>query len=67
MKRVIYQPAIGEAIPPDAMQYTLPVSGFVVDVLVADDFEAVGVVLYDSLNGIDLPEPFLHHFSGWEI
>ena len=67
MKRIIYQPVIGEAIPADAMQYTLPVSGFVVDVLVEDDFTTAGVVLYDSLDGIELPEPFIHHFSGWEV
>ena len=67
MKRIIDQPAIGEVMPDGAMQYTLPISGFVVDVLVTDDFATAGVVLYDSLNGVDLPEPFIHHFSGWEV
>ena len=67
MKRIIYKPAIGDAIPgPDAMQYTLPVSGFVIDVLVDNAFTPLGVVIYDSLVGVALPEPFFHHFSGWE-
>jgi len=67
MKRIIYQPAMGETIPADAIQYTLPISGFVVDALVEDDFTTAGAVLYDSLNGIDLPESFVHHFSGGEV
>ena len=67
MKRIIDQPVIGEVIPDGAMQYTLTVSGFVVDVRGEDDFVTGGAILYDSLNGIDLPESFVHHFSGWEV
>ena len=67
MKRLIYTPILGEEIPSGAMQYTLPVSGFVIDVIVPDDFETKGSILYDSLNAIDLPEPHTHHFSGWEV
>lgn len=67
MKRIIYTPAIGELITEGALNYTLPVSGLVVDALVVDDFVTTGTILYDSLNGINLPEPFIHHFSGWEV
>ena len=67
MKRLIYKPAIGEIIPNDSMAYALPTSGDVVDAIVPDDFSTSGIILYDSLNGIDLPEPHIHHFAGWEV
>ena len=65
MKRIIYKPANNEAVPNSAMFYTLPVNGPVVDALVDDNFVTAGTVLYDSLNGIMLNEPFIHHFDGW--
>ena len=67
MKRIIYKPANNESIPNGAMFYTLPVNGPVVDALVDDNFVTSGTVLYDSLNGIMLNEPFMHHFDGWEV
>ena len=67
MKRIIYKPANNEAVPNGAMFYTLPVNGPVVDALVDDNFVTAGTVLYDSLNGIMLNEPFIHHFDGWEV
>ncbi len=69
MKHIIYVPAIGEVIPPDAMQFTLDPQGIVVGVLVADDFETSGTVLYDSLLGINnLANPeTVPYFDGWPI
>lgn len=67
MKRVIYTPDISEVIPDGAMQYTLNVSGFVVDAIVPDEFVTAGTIHYDSLNSVELPEPFIHHFAGWEV
>ena len=68
MKRIIYEPAVGEAIPSTAITYTLPVSGIVVvDVLVDDSFTTAGTVRYDSLAGISLSETPIHQFAGWEI
>jgi len=67
MKRIIYKPSNNEAIPNGAMFYTLPVNGPVIDAIVDDNFVTTGTVLYDSLNGIDLHEPFIHHFDGWEV
>lgn len=67
MKRIIYKPSNDEAIPNGAMFYTLPVNGPVIDAIVDDNFVTTGVVLYDSLNMIILNEPFIHHFSGWEV
>ena len=68
MKHVIYQPAIGEVIPPDAMYFELDV-GAVVGVIVADDFETKGTILYDSLNAInDLTDPAsTPYFDGFPI
>ena len=66
-KRIIYKPLEGEAKPAGAVDYHLPVSGYVFDVLIDDDFTpASGIVLYDSAAGIALPEPFVHQFAGWE-
>lgn len=65
MKRIIYKPSNNEAVPNGAMFYTLPVNGAVIDAIVDDNFVTNGVVLYDSLNGIMLNEPFIHHFDGW--
>lgn len=66
MKRIIYKPSVGELIPNDGITYTLALSGYVVDVLVADNFVTTGTVVYNSLNNINLLEPFIHHFAGWE-
>lgn len=66
-KRIIYKPFDGEIKPPAAVDYYLPVSGYVFDVLVDDDYTPEGrTVLYDSLAGIMLSEPFVHQFAGWE-
>ena len=67
MKRIIYKPANNEAVPNSSMFYTLPVNGPVIDAIVDDNFVTAGTVLYDSLNGIMLNEPFIHHFDGWEV
>lgn len=67
MKRVIYKPEQFEKISANAVSYTLPDNGFVVDAIVEDDFVTAGIVLYDSVNGPMLNEPFIHHFEGWEI
>ena len=68
MKRIIYEPAIGETVPSTAVTYTLPVSGMVVvDVLVDDSFTTAGTVRYDSLAGISLSDTPIHQFAGWEI
>lgn len=67
-KRIIYKPLEGEAKPAGAVDYHLPVSGYVFDVLIDDDFTpASGIVLYDSVGGIMLPEPPVHQFAGWEV
>jgi len=68
MKRIIYKPLDGEIKPAAAVDYHLPLSGYVFDVLVDDDYTPEGrTVLYDSLAGIMLSEPFVHHFAGWEV
>ena len=67
MKRIIYKPSSNEAVPNGAMFYTLPVNGAVIDAIVDDNFVTTGVVLYDSLAGVMLDEPFIHHFDGWEV
>lgn len=67
MKRIIYKPTIDEVVPNGAMFYTLPVNGAVIDVIVDDNFVTTGTVLYDSLTGTMLNEPFIQHFSGWEV
>ena len=68
MKRIIYGPAAGETILSTSITYTLPVSGMVVvDVIVEDSFTTSGTVRYDSLEGINLSEPPIHQFAGWEI
>jgi hypothetical protein len=74
MIRAIYQPAVDERIPDVATYYRLPVSGLdVLDVLVADDWDTDGTVLYSSDNfdedgdPILLAEPFVHHYAGWEV
>jgi len=38
-----------------------------VDVVCDDDFTSEGEVLYDSISSPTFPEPFIHHFAGWEI
>jgi hypothetical protein len=68
MIRIIYVPAVDELIPNGAIYYKLPISGKdVVDVIADDDFSTEGEVLYNSNGGPSLPEPFVHHFSGWEV
>jgi hypothetical protein len=68
MKRVIYKPAIGETIPVGAKNVIMNLNGAVVDCLVPDDFDTYGVMLYDSLEGINiLGEVPNHQFQGWEI
>lgn len=67
MKRVIYSPAVDESVPDGAVYYTLPVAGPVVDVLVEDNWVTDGTKFYDSQAMIDLAEPFIHHFAGWEV
>ena len=68
MKRIIYEPAVGETIPSTAITYTLPVSNMVVvDVIVDDSFTTAETVRYDSSAGINLSEPPIHQFAGWEI
>ena len=67
MKRIIYKPSNNEAVPNGAMFYTLPSNGAVIDAIVDDNFVTTGVVLYDSLAGVMLNEPFIHHFAGWEV
>ena len=67
-KRIIYKPLESETKPAGAVDYHLPVSGYVFDVLTDDDFTpASGIVFYDSAAGIMLPEPPVHQFAGWEI
>jgi hypothetical protein len=68
VRHLIYVPAIGETIPPDAMYFELDV-GAVVGVIVADDFETAGTILYDSLNAInDLTDPeSTPYFDGFPI
>jgi len=68
VKHLIYVPAIGEVIPPDAMYFELDV-GSVVGVQVADDFETKGTIIYDSLNAInDLTNPeTVPYFDGFPI
>ena len=68
MKRMIYVPAVDEFVPDGSVYYTLPVSGkSVVDVVCDDDFTSEGEVLYDSISPPTFPEPFIHHFAGWEV
>ena len=67
MKRIIYKPSNNEAVPNGAMFYTLPSNGAVIDAIVDDNFVTTGTVLYDSLAGVMLNEPFIHHFAGWEV
>ena len=74
MIRVIYQPAVDELIPDIVTYYRLPVSGLdVLDVLVPDDWDTDGTVLYSSDNfdedgyPILLAEQFIHHYAGWEV
>jgi hypothetical protein len=67
-KRIIYKPLDGETKPVGAVDYHLPINGYVFDVLTYDGFSpASGIVLYDSAAGIVLPEPPAHQFAGWEI
>ena len=67
-KRIIYKPLESETKPAGAVDYHLPVSGYVFDVLIDDDFTpASGTVLHDSAAGIMLPEPPVHQFAGWEV
>mgnify|MGYP001313199515 FL=1 len=67
-KRIIYKPMDGEMKPIGAVDYHLPINGYVFDVLTDDAFvPASGIVLYDSAAGIMLPEPPVHQFAGWEI
>ena len=67
MKRIIYKPSNNEAVPNGSMFYTLPSNGAVIDAIVDDNFVTTGTVLYDSLAGVMLNEPFIHHFDGWEV
>jgi hypothetical protein len=74
MIRVIYQPAVDELIPDIVTYYKLPVSGLdVLDVLVEDNWDTEGTVLYSSdkfdEDGdlIPLAEPAIHHYAGWEF
>jgi len=67
-KRIIYKPLEGEEKPYEAVDYHLPVSGYVFDVLIGDDFTPPsGIVFYDSAARVMLPEPPVHQFAGWEI
>ena len=61
-------------IPDIVTYYRLPVSGLdVLDVLVPDDWDTDGTVLYSSDKFDEdgdpiLPaEPFVHHYAGWEV
>ena len=68
MKRIIYEPAVGEEIPDGAVFYELSESGQpVLDALVDDSFTTSGTVRYDSLLDVPLSEPKIHDFAGWEI
>ena len=68
MKRVIYVPAAGEVVPDGAVYYRLPVANVnVVDVLVPDEWGTAGTKYYDTLTGLALAEPFIHHYAGWEV
>ena len=68
MKRIIYEPAIGEIVPDTSVPYILPIAGVtVIDSIVDDAFSTAGTVYYDSILGIPLGEPKIHDFSGWEI
>lgn len=67
MKRVIYKPAVDDAIPDSAITYTLPINGLVIDVIVSNDFITAGVIVYDSVANIALNEKAIHHFAGWEF
>ena len=63
MKRIIYEPAIGEKVPYGAQNYESPVA---IDVIVEDDFVTAGKVYHDKTAGIIFPQPFIHQFAGWE-
>ena len=69
MRHIIYKPAIGETIPNDSMAFDLPSYGDVVGVLVADDFAANGLIIYDSLNALNnLENPeTVPYFQGFPI
>lgn len=68
MKRIIYEPAIGEATPYMAVTYVLPVAGIsVVDAIVDEGFTTLGTIKYDSLAGITLSETPILQFAGWEF
>ena len=72
MRRVIYIPDVDEIIPDISYYYYLPISEkFVFDCLVSDIWTTDGEILHDmeedkTIN-IQLTEPALHHYAGWEF
>ena len=67
MRRIIYTPAIGEEIPPGAQSGTYATLGFIVDVIVPDDFTTAGMIHCTTETQHLFPEPFNHQFQGFEF
>lgn len=81
MKRLIWEPAVGEDVIDGnvTVTYTLPTAGVsVCDAIVPDDFTTAGTIYYDStiiepatlgdpeVITKELSEDHIHHFAGWE-
>lgn len=72
MRRVIYIPDVDESIPDISYYYLLPVSGkYVFDCLVSDTWVTDGEILHDRTDDktitVQLAEPAVHHYAGWEF
>ena len=74
VERALDDTLITALIPDIVTYYRLPASGIdVLDVIVPDDWDTDGTVLYSSDNfdedgaTILLAEPFIHHYAGWEV
>jgi hypothetical protein len=72
MRRVIYIPAVDEIIPDISYYYLLPVSDkYVFDCLVPDKWTTDGEILHDMTDDktitVQLLEPAVHHYAGWEF
>lgn len=67
MKRIIYTPEIGEEIPNGARSGTYATLGFIVDVIVPDDFTTAVAIHCAPETQHLFPEPFNHQFQGFEF
>lgn len=72
MRRVIYIPAVDEIIPDVSYHYLLPVSGkYVFDCIVSDTWTTDGEIIHDMTDDktitVQLTEPAVHHYAGWEF